>query len=166
METSESASHRHDKLSSEIRSAIQQVFIHGLSDPRMEGSMLTVTSVELTQDSKTAFVGVSVLPEKHETRVKAGLNHCSKFIRRAAGDLVRTNVLPQFNFHIDTSLKKQAKIMAALAKVQQEQQEKEEAAEKAAGGAEGAAGQAEEASGQVKTGGAGFPPASGAVSGA
>lgn len=147
METTESASHRHDKLSSEIRTAIQQVFVHGLSDPRLESSMLTVTSVELTQDSKTAFIGVSVLPEKHETRVKAGLKHCSKFIRRTAGDLVRTNVLPQFNFHIDTSLKKQAKIMAALAKVQQEQQEKDEAAAKAAG--------------QAEPGGGAFAPASG-----
>lgn len=147
MENSESASHRPDKLTSEIRTAIQQVFVHGLSDPRLESSMLTVTSVELTQDGKTAFIGVSVLPEKHETRVKAGLSHCSKFIRRAAGELVRTNVLPQFNFHIDTSLKKQAKIMAALAKVQQEQQEKEEAAAKAAG--------------QAELGGGGFPSASG-----
>ncbi len=121
MNESGPAFHRHEKLVSEIQQAVQKVFTKGLSDPRLERSMLTVTGVEVTQDNKIAFIAVSVLPEKHETRVKAGLKHCARFIRREAGELVRTNVLPAFEFHIDNSLKKQAKVMEALAKVNQEQ---------------------------------------------
>jgi ribosome-binding factor A len=121
MNESGPAFHRHEKLASEIQQAVQKVFTKGLSDPRLERSMLTVTGVEVTQDNKIAFIAVSVLPEKHETRVKAGLKHCARFIRREAGELVRTNVLPAFEFHIDNSLKKQAKVMEALAKVNQEQ---------------------------------------------
>jgi len=112
--------HRGEKLAAEIQSALQQVFAKGLSDPRMDGSMLTITSVMVNSDNKMAYIAVSVLPEKHENRVRAALTHGARFLRRECGELVRSVALPNFEFRIDSSLKRQAGVMQALAKVAEE----------------------------------------------
>lgn len=104
----------HEKVASSILRAIQQVIARGLADPRLDGVMLTITSIDLAPDSRNATLHVSVLPETAEKKAIAAVSHASAHIRREAGELVRLRSLPQLHFTLDQSLKKQAKVIAAL----------------------------------------------------
>lgn len=96
----------------------------GLNDPRMTGSMVTVTEVDLAKDGRDATVHVSVLPEKHEARCVAAIKHASGHIRRQSGELIRMRALPQLHFVLDQRLKKQAGVIAALGQLHQDEARK------------------------------------------
>jgi ribosome-binding factor A len=116
--------HRREQLASELREVLQDQFTRGLSDPRIQG-LITITSVQIDQELTRALVRVSVLPEKNQARVIAGLKHGSKHLRHKAGEKIVNVRIPELIFEIDTSLKKQAAVIEALAKVAREREQKE-----------------------------------------
>jgi ribosome-binding factor A len=107
----------HERIAATLQRAIQQVIIRGLQDPRTEGAMMTVLAVELSPDGHHANVRISVLPETHESKCIGALQHASTYIRREAGELIAMRALPQLDFVLDRSLKKQAGVIGALGKV-------------------------------------------------
>ena len=107
-------SRRTEKLNAEFQRAIQQVITRGLQDPRARG-LITVTKVEVAKDLRDASVHVSVLPHEHEDLTLHALKDAAKHIRRQAGELVAMNRLPAFHFKLDSSLKKQAGVIRAIA---------------------------------------------------
>ena len=107
-------SHRVDQVRSTLQRAIQQVLAEGLSDPRTQGTMITVTEVTLSDDLSNATVMVSVLPEKKQQVCVHALGHASGFVRRRVGDLVALFRVPHLSFRLDVSLKKQAEVMRAI----------------------------------------------------
>lgn len=112
---------RGEQLSSVIHRAVQTIIARGLADPRLE-AMITVTSVKVTEDRQTAVVNVSVLPEKHESRVIHALRDAARHIRRQAGDLVEIHRLPDLAFKLDRSAKQQAELLDAMARVRAERE--------------------------------------------
>lgn len=80
----------------------------------------------MTQDGRECFVDVSVLPAEKGNLSLHGLNAASPHIRREVGERVRVRTMPSLIFRLDETLKKQAKILAALDKVRQEMAEKGE----------------------------------------
>ncbi len=108
-------SHRPEQLSSEIRSAVQELLDRGLSDPRISG-MITITGVRVTPDSKTAFLSVSILPADRQALTIHGLKSAAAHIRRQAADLIRTRQVPELIFRLDESLKKQAAVIESINK--------------------------------------------------
>ena len=114
---------RDEKVASTLKRAIQQVIVRGLQDPRTEGSMMTVVSLDLSPDGRHAHVNVSVLPESHEAKCIAALKHAGTYIRREAGELVDMRMLPQLDFVLDRSLKKQAGVIDALGKAAAEREQ-------------------------------------------
>jgi ribosome-binding factor A len=113
--------HRGEQLASVIHRAVQTIIARGLSDPRLE-SLITVTSVRVTDDRRTAVIMVSVMPERHESRVIHGLRDASRHIRRQAGDMVDIHRLPDLVFKLDHSAKKQAELLEAMARVRAERE--------------------------------------------
>jgi ribosome-binding factor A len=105
----------HGKIQSSLHRAVQQVIARGLQDPRLDGTMVTITELELAPDGRDATVHVSVLPEKAEKRAIAAIAHARAFIRREAGELIRMKMLPQLHFSLDRRLKHQAGVIRALA---------------------------------------------------
>jgi ribosome-binding factor A len=105
---------RFDRIGSSIQRAVQRVLTRGLNDPRLDGSMTTVTEVEVALDGRDATVHISVLPAKHGARCIAAIKHAAGFIRREAGEQIRMRSLPQLHFVLDHRLKKHAGIIAAL----------------------------------------------------
>ncbi len=75
-------------------------------------------------DHKQATIRISVMPEKYQTRVAAGLNHAAGHLRREALDKIHVRFLPNLTFTVDTSLKKQAAVIDALLKVSAEREAK------------------------------------------
>ncbi|MFI4855876.1 MAG: ribosome-binding factor A [Phycisphaerales bacterium JB065] len=113
---------RIEQMSSVIHRAAQSVLNAGFGDPRLDGLMLTITSVKVTADMRTAVLNVSVLPANKERRALAGLKAASKHVRRQVGDLVSIHQLPEFVFKVDKAAKRQAEVLDALAKVRAEEE--------------------------------------------
>lgn len=112
-------SRRTEQLSSVIHRAVQSVLSEGLADPRIQG-VLTVTGVNVTQDLQEAIIGISVLPEKHESKAIHGLQDAANYIRRQAGELVAIQRMPKLVFKLDRASKRQAAVLAALAEARAE----------------------------------------------
>lgn len=118
-------SHRHQQIESTLKRAVQQVLARGLSDPRADGAMITVTELSLGSDLKIATIKVSIFPEDREKLAMHALRHAAAHVRRQASELVALKKTPQLNFELDIGLKKQGEVLDALAKVEAERRARE-----------------------------------------
>jgi ribosome-binding factor A len=116
-------SHRAEQLTSVIHRAVQSAINDGLADPRLQ-VMVTVTSVDLAEDRRTASVNVSIMPEKSEKLAMHGLRDAAKHIRRSAAEKTKIHRMPLLNFKVDKGLKKQTEMLLTLAELNAERQEK------------------------------------------
>ncbi len=130
-------SRRTEQMASTIRQALQETIDRGLADPRISG-LITVTQVRVTDDVKSAYIDVSVLPAERQDLTMHGLRAAARHIRREVGDLVAVKQMPELVFRLDQSLKKQASVLDAIARATAEREAREaaqgpspEAAEKA-----------------------------------
>ena len=113
-------SRRTEQMGSVLHRATQSVLNEGLADPRLDGRMVTVTNVKVTDDGRTAVISVSVLPEEKQKLAWHALRDAARHIRRQAADRVSVHRMPEFVFKLDTSLKKQARVLDAIAKAKAE----------------------------------------------
>ncbi|CAN5763274.1 hypothetical protein BH11PLA1_BH11PLA1_22210 [soil metagenome] len=102
-----------------LRQAVQQVLARGLSDPRLDGTMLTVTGVDLAPDLANVKFKVSVLPEKAQRKAVAALEHAAKHVRHQVSEILDLRETPAFHFELDISTKREAAVLAALAKARE-----------------------------------------------
>lgn len=115
---------QNDRLTSSLLKGVQQRLARGLQDPRVRG-LITVTKVEITNDGKLATIGISVLPAEQQKLTVHGLQSAARHIRRDVADTIRTRTMPEFRFVEDDGLKKQAEVLATLAKVREEMDAKD-----------------------------------------
>ena len=104
-----------DQVASVLHRAVQSILSRGLNDPRVRG-LISVTSVDVTDDNAQAVISVSIVPEKHGELTMHGLRHAESHIRYQVGRNVKMRRVPQFVFKLDKSLKKQAEVFHAIAK--------------------------------------------------
>lgn len=108
-------SRRAEQTAAILQKAIQDVISRGFQDPRIRG-LITITSVRMDSDLRTAVVSVSVYPEAAQNPTIYGLSSAAKHIRREVGDMVDMRAVPELIFKLDESLKKQAAVLQAIAK--------------------------------------------------
>jgi ribosome-binding factor A len=108
-----------DQLASSIERALREVISRGFHDPRIAG-LITVTGVKVAPDLRNATANISVLPEEKAELTMHGLTAAAPFIRREIGEMIQTRAMPQLDFRLDTTLKKQARVLEALDKVREE----------------------------------------------
>jgi ribosome-binding factor A len=106
-------SHRLPQIESTLKRALATVLSQRLSDPRIEG-MVSVTQVTVSPDLHDAYVYVSVLPAKYQSRTIYGLRHATGHIHQLVCREVSMRTVPRLEFRLDESLKRQAKIMGAI----------------------------------------------------
>jgi ribosome-binding factor A len=104
------------QIAAELHRTIQAVIDRGLQDPRLSGVMLTITDVRVGSDLRNATVMVSAMPAGREELALHGLKAASAHIRRQAANLMEVRQLPDLAFRLDKSLKKQADVLAAIAR--------------------------------------------------
>jgi ribosome-binding factor A len=150
-----SGSRKVKQVAGELSRAMQELLARRLNDPRLSG-MITITHVDVSPDLKHAVLSVSVLPEKNEPKVLAGLKHATAHLRHQLGELLDSHRIPALDFKIDKGLKNQAAVMAALGKARLEA---ESAPGAAGGGTLDAAGRAENNRPDQAPPGAGQEPA-------
>ncbi len=103
---------------------LQMVLARGLQDPRIKG-LVTLTQVRVTEDLATAVISVSVYPAKSESATIHGLRAASGFLRRELGKSMAIKKLPQLQFELDSSVKREAGVLAALDRVRAEREARE-----------------------------------------
>lgn len=114
-------SRRQEQFSSVLRNAIQAVIDRGIQDPRISG-MITVTEVRVSEDFADATILISVLPADRQELTLHGIRSATMHIRREAGKNVDSRKLPRFHFDLDSRTKKQAAVIDALLKVQDDRE--------------------------------------------
>lgn len=105
--------HRTEQTESAILRAVSKVLAEGLADPRYKG-LATVTRVKLDTDRRCAAVGISIMPAEAEAATIAAIRHAAAHIRREVGQTIRTRRVPQLDFQLDQSLKRQAEVLGAI----------------------------------------------------
>ena len=101
------------QVSSLLRRVIQERLARGLSDPRYRG-LVSVTEVKVGSDLRTAVVLVSVLPEKYGSRVLHALKSATSLLRRQIRSETALRRVPELEFRLDDSIKRDAQIAEAI----------------------------------------------------
>jgi len=84
--------------------------------------MITVTEVRVSEDFADATILISVLPAERQDLTLHGIRSATMHIRREAGKNVDSRKLPRFHFDLDSRTKKQAAVIDALLKVQDDRE--------------------------------------------
>lgn len=110
---------RPDQVASLLRTAVQEVLARGFQDPRIRG-LITLTDITVSADLKSATLMVSVMPQERQDLTIHGLRAASRHIRHQISEKLDLRYTPDLYFKLDASLKKQAGVYEALAKVAEE----------------------------------------------
>lgn len=110
---------RPDQVASLLRTAVQEVLARGFQDPRIRG-LITLTDITVSADLKSATIMVSIMPQERQDLTLHGLRAASRHIRHQISEKLDLRYTPDLYFKLDASLKKQAGVYEALAKVAQE----------------------------------------------
>lgn len=111
-------SRRIERINSLLREVISEVLTKDLHHIRGKSEFVTITSVSMTADGRSATVFLSVLGDDAAKKATcAALNRLAPLIGRCAGRKVRLRIFPHLVFAMDEGLEQQLKICELLAKV-------------------------------------------------
>lgn len=108
-----SKGHRTERVGEEIRKIISDMLLKDIKDPRLEGRMISITAVEVSDDLGYAHVYLDILTGKNvsdeereavQEDVLAGFESCSGHIRKELSKKLRVRHAPELSFRIDKSM--------------------------------------------------------------
>ena len=115
---------RSGRIGEEIKKIISNMLIRELKDPRLLSGLVSITTVEVTNDHSYATIYLSVISsnssevenEKQKAEVITAFNSAKGFIKRELGQLDLRHV-PELIFKIDTSLEYGRHIEELISKI-------------------------------------------------
>ena len=109
------------KLNSLLKEVISEVVTKDVRDPRL-GSLITVTSVDVSKDLHYAKVYISVIgtPEERKKSIEA-LQSAAGFVAIHASKKVSLRYFPALTFKLDESADKHAVVETLISKIYEEQ---------------------------------------------
>ena len=110
---------RPERVAQFMRREIADIVEHRLNDPRLQGLVVSVTDVEISQDLSFARVFVSVL-EGGEARARAlaALQSAAGFVRHRLGTRLDLREIPEIRFVHDASIERGARVEELLRRLQ------------------------------------------------
>ena len=108
-----SKGHRTERVGEEIMKIISDMLLKDIKDPRLEGRMISITAVDVSDDLGYAHVFIDVLTgqgisdeEKEAIRadVLDGFESCAGHIRKEISKKLRVRHAPELSFRIDQSM--------------------------------------------------------------
>lgn len=115
------ASQRMIRINEEIKREISETIKRGLKDPRVQDVLVSIVSVDATNDLKTAKVYVSVLADDEKRAdVLKGLKAANGYIRREIARKINLRNTPELTFELDNSMEYSAKMFKMIDDVMQE----------------------------------------------
>ena len=101
-----------------MREALSDVLLSGVKDPRVNRGLVTVTSVDVAPDLKSAYVYVSILgDDRTADDALAGLASAAGYLRRELGRLISTKSTPALRFRMDPALASGARVEGLLGEI-------------------------------------------------
>lgn len=98
------ANHHIDRINDDIRRVLAEK-LREVKDPRIQqGSMITVTHTDTTNDLSYCKVYLSVLGEYDAKEMKRGLKSVSSWLRRELGHSLNLRHTPELTFEMDDSI--------------------------------------------------------------
>ena len=97
------ASNRIGRINEEIQKELASK-IRNLKDPRVQGTMISITRVETTPDLRYAKVCVSFLQEDKAADALKGLKSASGYLRRELGSALNLRYTPEQQWELDDSI--------------------------------------------------------------
>ncbi len=110
---------RKDRIASVLGRAVSEIIEHQLKDPRL--GLVTITSVDVATDLKTAVIYFSSLEDKEKNLTT--LNGAKSYIRSELAGRIRMRYIPEIEFRIDDSYEYGKRIDALLDEIGQSDKE-------------------------------------------
>ena len=104
------ASNRIGRINDEIQKELAAL-LREVKDPRVQGTMISVTRVEATPDLRYAKVYVSFLQEDRAADALKGLKSASGYLRRELGRALQLRYTPELVWELDDSITYGAKML-------------------------------------------------------
>ena len=107
------ASNRIGRINDEIQKELSMLF-RTVKDPRVSGTLLTITHVDTTSDLRYARIYVSAMDRTDEKDFMKGLKSASGYLRRELGQKLGLRYTPELQFFPDDSIAYGAHILDML----------------------------------------------------
>ena len=107
------ASNRINRINEEIQKSLAEN-LRNVKDPRVSGTMISVTKVETTPDLRYAKVYVSFLEENKATEAMKGLKSAGGWLRREVGNNLKLRYTPELVWALDDSITYGAKLLSLI----------------------------------------------------
>ena len=120
------ASNRIGRINEEIQKELSSL-LRNLKDPRVSGTMISITHVETTPDLRWAKVYVSFLQEDKAADALKGLQSASGYLRRELGSSLNLRYTPQLQWALDDSITYGAKMLELINSLEVKQDDGEDA---------------------------------------
>ncbi len=118
------ASRRMLKAAEAIREVVSMAILTEIRDPRVEN--VTVTSVEVAPDMRTATVFVSIMGDEGRQQLcLRGLQNSAGFLQSKVAKRIETRYTPRLTFEIDNGVKKSLQVGKILQEIANERKQRE-----------------------------------------
>lgn len=110
------AKYRRERINDEVTRVVAEA-LRSVKDPRVSGSMITITQSRVTGDLKYARIYFSVLGQTSQEElkeIKKGLYSAQGFIRHAIAEGINLRITPELTFEYDDSMAHGAHIESLL----------------------------------------------------
>lgn len=107
------ASNRIGRINEEIQKELSGL-LRNLKDPRVQGTMISLTRVETTPDLRYAKVYASFLEEDKAADALKGLRSASGYLRRELGSRLQLRYTPELVWALDDSITYGAKMLKLI----------------------------------------------------
>ena len=107
------ASNRIGRINEELRKELSEL-LRNVKDPRVQGTMISVTRVEATPDLRYAKVYVSFLQEDKAADALKGLKSAGGWLRRELGHALQLRYTPELVWELDDSITYGAKMLKLI----------------------------------------------------
>ncbi len=107
------ASNRINRINEEIQKELANL-LRTVKDPRVQGTMISITRVETTPDLRYTKVYVSFLQEDRARDAMAGLKSAGGFLRRQLGANLKLRYSPQIVWALDDSITYGARMLELI----------------------------------------------------
>ena len=104
---------RMDRISEEVRRAVDAIIREDVRDPRVLGTF-SIVRAEVTRDMKFCKLRVSVLEEERRKDFLTALKSASGYIRRELSRRVELRNTPELIFELDNNIEYAARIERLL----------------------------------------------------
>ncbi len=107
------ANNRIGRINEEIQKELAAL-LRNVKDPRVQGTMISITHVETTPDLRYAKVYVSFLEEDRASDALKGLKSAAGYLRRELGRALQLRYTPELQWELDDSITYGAKMLKLI----------------------------------------------------